>query len=251
VSGNPNWTRNRWAGYSVKRTTNLGNKRDLGFSEIKSNTSKTLTYASGGGFKPDLSFAAGDSLQLWKVDQALDQPGVSGGSLLWRNPATITPGWNDQVVTPCYSWNNTQEGGVHVNFGRTTKVVRRGVHYFNDTAMPGYTPYIYPHPLTVRAMVSDFNGDGSPDFVLQNASTGQTAVWYMDNNTRINSAFGPTTWAGWNVAGVADFNNDGHPDYLLFSSSTGQTAIWYLNNNVRISSAFGPTTWAGWNLVAP
>jgi hypothetical protein len=85
--------------------------------------------------------------------------------------------------------------------------------------------------------------------VLQNASTGQTAVWYMDNNTRINSASGPT--GGWPVAGVADFNLDGHPDYLFFNPSTGQTAIWYLNNNVRVSSAFGPTTWAGWSLVAP
>jgi hypothetical protein len=148
VSGNPNWTTNQWAGYSVKRTTNLGNKTDLGFSEIKSNTSNTLTYAPTGGFKPDLSFAAGDSLQLWKVDQALDQPGVSGGSLLAGKPATIPAGWNDQVVTPCYSWSNTREGGVHVNFGVTTKVVRLGTHYFNDTPMPGYTTFTYPHPLT-------------------------------------------------------------------------------------------------------
>ena len=75
-------------------------------------------------------------------------------------------------------------------------------------------------------MVNDFNGDGSSDIVVQDASTGQTAVWYMDNNTRINSAFGPI--AGWPVAGVADYNNDGHPDYLLFDPSTRQTAILYL-----------------------
>ena len=76
-----------------------------------------------------------------------------------------------------------------------------------------------------------------------------TAVWYMDNNTRINSAFGPT--GGWPVAGVADFNLDGHPDYLLFRPDTGQTAMWYLSNSVRIGSAWGPAPWARWHLVAP
>ena len=54
--------------------------------------------------------------------------------------------------------------------------------------------------------------------------TGQTAMWYLDN-TFIGSAFGPTLWPGWNVAGVADFNGDGHSDYLLFNPRTGQTAM--------------------------
>ncbi len=96
---------------------------------------------------------------------------------------------------------------------------------------------------------TDFNNDGHPDFVLFNSSTGQTAIWYLNNNVRIRSAFGPTLWPGWNVAGVADFNRDGHPDFVLSNSSTGQTAIWYLNNNVRIGSAFGPTPWPGWSVA--
>ena len=28
----------------------------------------------------------------------------------------------------------------------------------------------------------DFNGDGKPDYVLYNASTRRTAIWYMNNN---------------------------------------------------------------------
>jgi len=27
-------------------------------------------------------------------------------------------------------------------------MIRAGEHYFNDNPMPGYTPYVYPHPLT-------------------------------------------------------------------------------------------------------
>ena len=52
----------------------------------------------------------------------------------------------------------------------------------------------------------DFNGDSKPDYVLYNASTQQTAIWYMNNNVYAGGAYGPTLPAGWSLAGVADFN---------------------------------------------
>jgi hypothetical protein len=96
---------------------------------------------------------------------------------------------------------------------------------------------------------TDFNRDGHPDYLLLNSSTGQTVIWYLNNNVLIGAASGPTLPAGWSLVGVADFNGDGHPDYLRFNSSTGQTVIWYLNNNVLIGAALGPTLPAGWSLV--
>jgi uncharacterized protein YbdZ (MbtH family) len=95
----------------------------------------------------------------------------------------------------------------------------------------------------------DFNNDGHPDFVLFNAATLQTAVWYMDNNVHVGGANGPTLPAGWSVVGVADFNGDGHPDYLLFKATTRQTAIWYMNNHLHVGGAYGPTLPAGWSVV--
>jgi len=38
---------------------------------------------------------------------------------------------------------------------------------------------------------ADFNGDGKPDYVLVNASTHQTAIWYMNNNVYIGGGYGP------------------------------------------------------------
>ena len=37
------------------------------------------------------------------------------------------------------------------------------------------------------AGISDFNGDGHPDYVLflQNAKTPQTAIWYLNNNVHV------------------------------------------------------------------
>jgi elongation factor P hydroxylase len=97
---------------------------------------------------------------------------------------------------------------------------------------------------------TDFNNDGHPDYLLYTSSTRQTKIWYLDNNTLIGSASGPTLPVGWQVVGVADFNRDGHPDYLLFNSTTHDTVIWYMNNNVRVTAAYGPTLPAGWSVVA-
>src|SRR5882724_9578692 len=96
----------------------------------------------------------------------------------------------------------------------------------------------------------DFNGDGKTDYVLQNVSTRQTALWYLNNNTFLGGASGPTIPAGWSLVDVADFNGGGKPDYALFNPTTRQTAIWYMNNNAYVSGAYGPTLPSGWNLVA-
>jgi hypothetical protein len=101
-----------------------------------------------------------------------------------------------------------------------------------------------------RAAISDFNADGHPDYVVQNANTRQTAIWYLNNNIYVGSAYGPTLTAGWRLRGAADFNRDTHPDYALFNSVTEQTGIWYLSGPTFIGSAWGPTLPAGWELVA-
>jgi len=96
----------------------------------------------------------------------------------------------------------------------------------------------------------DFNADGKPDYVLFNAVTHQTAVWYLNNNVFLSGAFGPSLPPNWNIVGVADFDGDGKPDYLLFNSTSHQTAIWYLSGTILVSTAFGPSLPNGWGLVA-
>jgi FG-GAP-like repeat len=101
-----------------------------------------------------------------------------------------------------------------------------------------------------RAGMSDFNGDGHPDYVLFNRFTRQTAIWHLNNNVFIDGRYGLTIPAGWSVVDVADFDRDGHPDYVLQNANTHQTAIWYLNNNVFTHGAYGPTLPSGWFLGA-
>ena len=112
---------------------------------------------------------------------------------------------------------------------------------------------LYGAPLAVPEAtptpLCDFNGDGEPDYLLYNASTRQTAVWYLNNNAFVAGTFAPTLPAGWRVVGVADFNGDSQPDYLLFNASTRQTAIWYLSGATFIGGAYGPSLPSGWALV--
>ncbi len=146
VSGNPNWTTNQWAGYVVRRTTNQCNFQNINsFGMINGNTGNTLSWITNAftGLG-SMQVCAGDRLEIRKVIWAMDMPGRARGALLDEsfNPP-VPQGWNDQITEPVYAWNN---GTMRIvsnlpNF-------REGVHYHNNTPMPGYTPYTYPHPLT-------------------------------------------------------------------------------------------------------
>ena len=118
----------------------------------------------------------------------------------------------------------------------------------SPTATP--TPSATPTPVPGGNPPTDFNRDGHPDYLLYNAGTRQTAVWYLNNNAYIGGAYAPTLPVGWRVIDVADFNRDGHPDYALFNASTRRTAIWYLSGVTFIGGAYGPTLPPGWELVA-
>jgi len=97
---------------------------------------------------------------------------------------------------------------------------------------------------------TDFNGDGRPDYALVNPATGQTAEWYLDNNTLIGSAFVRTLAAGWNLVDAADYDGDGRGDFWLFNPTTRQTVIWHLDGATLVFGVYGPTLPPGWQLVA-
>jgi hypothetical protein len=143
VAGNP-WTTDQWKGYSIKKTSGAPSNG----SEIETNSGNTITFLTAGGYGPDLSFVSGDTFQIYKVNQAMDQPGRSGGSLVSGDPPSLPSAWNDQVTDPCYEWNNTVVGGSNAHFSPGVVLIRANEHYFNETQAPGYAPYTYPHPLT-------------------------------------------------------------------------------------------------------
>jgi len=131
-----------------------------------------------------------------------------------------------------------------------TGIVARGrIYYPADNKIYAFRVPATPSASAARAAVADFNGDGHADWVVRNASTRQTGIWYLNNNVFVGSAYGPTLAAGWGLRAVADFNLDSHSDYGLFAPSTNQTAIWYLSGPTFIRGAYGPSLPSGWELV--
>jgi hypothetical protein len=278
-----NWTPNQWVGYSVTNT-NPASASYLHSSYILWNTSNTIAYSfySSGDRGAPLVFHTGHTYQIHRVLTALDQNGRGKGDLITGSQPLNTTcncvAWPHQALEPCFSWNNVNTSTGHIyGFGSRypTQIANRDYYNLGDGFPGGSTPaqvsatytaalngvdyvgpYIYPHPLTLlpvgtaRAVVSDFNGDSSPDYVLQKAGTRQTSIWYLDNNVYVSSALGPTLSGAWGLAAVADFNRDSHADYPLFNPVTGLTGIWYLSGSTYIGSAFGPTLPSGWELVA-
>jgi hypothetical protein len=73
--------------------------------------------------------------------------------------------------------------------------------------------------------MADFNGDGNLDYLLFNASTRQSAIWYLSGLTFVGGLYGPTIASGYQLTGTADFNGDGKPDYLLYNPTTHRTGM--------------------------
>ena len=143
-----NWTPGQWRGYEVRRPS------DGAMGQIEGNTNNTLRI---GHYLP-INFAAGNQYQIHKVLRILDQPGTGRGDRIRGdrpvNTRTGTAEWPNPDTEPCYSWNNIHRpGGEHLNFtqGLGAFTILQGRDYFNDTPMPGYTPYVYPHPLVSGA----------------------------------------------------------------------------------------------------
>ena len=66
------------------------------------------------------------------------------------------------MVEPCYIWNNTTDGQPFNTFSPKTSNIKQGLNYFNNTPMPGYTPYIYPHPLVTGTGTPTPTPTGTP-----------------------------------------------------------------------------------------
>jgi hypothetical protein len=141
VVANAGWAPDRWAGYSATNTR-------TGYAcYIASNTSDTITFATNNSNADSVvKFNTGDGFQIYKILVASDQPCRGRGDLLTGDQPT--PRWLHQALEPCYSWNNSLNGSNRdFNHDNVNDPLRENVDFYNNTPMPGYTPYVYPHPL--------------------------------------------------------------------------------------------------------
>lgn len=144
-----NWTPNQWVGYTLRRTSPLWSG-GWDYSYILANTATTLTVEQNNGYwhgsPAEITFANGDHYEINKVIYFQDQPGrAQGGQLTSADPPACYPaGWNDQVNEVCYQWENRWKGNL-INWEPQCVQIVGGVHFSNNVAKPGYTPFPYPY----------------------------------------------------------------------------------------------------------
>ena len=230
------------------------------YPTVASGTTVTVMVGNGGFFftPSSVTIHPGDTVRwTWSSSGHSSTSGTPGHpSGLWDSGilsqgAMFTHTFNAVGSFPYYC---TPHGACCGMVGMVSVVNSTPTPTPRPTPTPTPTPSVPPSPTptpgAAAAVVADFNGDGHPDWVVRNAATRQTAIWYLNNNVLVTGAMGPTLPAAWSLRGSADFNGDSHPDYGLFNLNTRHTAIWYLNNNVLVTGAAGPTLPSGWALVA-
>jgi hypothetical protein len=91
--------------------------------------------------------------------------------------------------------------------------------------------------LTGSGVRGDFNGDGRPDLLWRNYSTGSVNIWFL-NGTQYVSGAGAGTVAdrNWRIEGTGDFNGDRWPDIVWRNYSTGAVAVWMMRGATYLSS---------------
>ncbi len=151
VDSTKNWTTNQWVGYSAKNLSNGGN------TIILSNTNNTLMGAYSNSHGQGVPWTAGDLYQIHKVLISQDCATRGAGDVVTGdtpvNSTTGTASWTHQVPEPAYMWNNKfAPTGADLLFWEPSDlgmdlILHAGVDYFDNTVMPGYAPYTYPHPL--------------------------------------------------------------------------------------------------------
>ena len=157
--------------------------------------------------------------------------GVNGSQLLtwsWLQQTDV-PGWHVATVAdfdgngvPDLVWQNDTTGQVTVHYyGGAGGATYQGFGWLERSTALGSWPVVG---------AADFDGNGVPDLVFQNNSSGEVVVHYFSGAggaTYLNYAILDPGVAGWSVVKVADFNGDGVPDLVWQNNTTKQVTVHY------------------------
>ena len=108
--------------------------------------------------------------------------------------STDLPG-GKQTFAPAYNWNNIQNGVAvsmvafdpwHCTNPSMSDHIKEGRDYYNGTAMPGYTPLVYPHPV-----VTEQDGGTPPAVSACTVSVANANGWEFESNSE-NGGTGET-----------------------------------------------------------
>ena len=126
------------------------------------------------------------TLRTTSTSQLFYSYSIDGGNTWSPNVAVSNPfnpfiGYPNQSKIGDYITVVSDDAGANVAYAATFNG-EEDIYYVR---IPPPTPSPTP---AARAVVADFNGDSSPDFVIQNTTTHETVVAYINNTVVIGAA---------------------------------------------------------------
>jgi hypothetical protein len=136
--------------------TNITGSSVTNFGEIVSGTyvasNNTTSFILRAPEYISTEFNTGDPVAFYlPCPGGIDMVGTGLSGYLPRTSAGEPLSFPTNAIEPLYSWGNTCNG-VDAGFVPADPIIVTNVHYFNDTPKPGYSPFTYPHPLTLLGM---------------------------------------------------------------------------------------------------
>ena len=260
-----------FVGWSVRAVAAFGSSGEQSLVWQNASTGAVNVYYYGLGgyvFQDSNVLNNGAGTSGWRVVGAADFDGNGVPDLVWQNTGTGqvnvnyyggnggaaltgyavlnggagTAGWRVVAVAdmngdgvPDLIWQNTSTGQVNVNYyGGAGGATLTGYAVLNSGAGTAGWQVV---------AAADFDGNGVPDLVWQNAATRQVNVNYYGGATgtaMIGSAVLNAGTAGWTVVGASDFDGNGVPDLVWQNDATAQVTVNYY-------SGAGGATLNGWN----
>jgi FG-GAP-like repeat len=133
-------------------------------------------------------------------------------------------------------WYNSESGETQIWFMNDNRLVSRGT-VVDESG--NFIPIGLPFSIVG---IGDMNGNGKADIVWYNSESGETQIWFMDENRLVSRGtvvdesgnfipIGPP----WSIVGVGDMNGNGKADIVWYNSESGETQIWFMNDNRLVS----------------
>jgi uncharacterized delta-60 repeat protein len=258
---------------------NTDNKRDILW--FNSSTGEIVVWFMNGTTRTSISSLGTVTDLNWKVVAAADFNSDGKADILWRNCSTghmaiwfldgttLVRGADLQTVSDLnwkivqvadfnadgkadILWRNSSTGQNAIWFmDGTTWISGANLDSVSDLnwLIGDLTGEIVPR---IGTLGPDFDGDGNPDILWSNSSTGEIVVWLMNGTQRLRGiSLGFVSDTTWKIVAIADFNADGKPDILWRNSANGHNAVWFMDGTTLIRGADLETVSdLSWNIVA-
>jgi len=199
----------------------------------------------------------------WTVMGTADMNGDTKGDILWQDTAGDLAIWfmNGSTASSSASLGTVAPSSGWSIVGTTTA----SILWKNTLA----SPYIYalwqvngstvtsstlgsvPSNWVVQG-VGDFNGDGVPDVLWRDSTSGTVAIWFLNSSGQVGSSGtvgAVSTGTTWAINQTGDYDGNGMSD-ILWIDGSGNVAIWFMNGATIASTAALGNVGTSWQVQA-